>query len=133
MKNWTIQVRYGWRKEWEEKITRYLALRVKQAREEKGLSQRELSEALDRSKAYISQIEGGRLDTPVIDLLGMAFLFEKPLKYFLPIEEQKGEPVGEELELLDHFRRIPDDAIRETAVKQVAELAKLGKRQKATA
>ena len=131
MKNWLVQLRVGWRKEWEEKLTEHIKTRIRQAREEKGISQRELSRRLDRSNTYVQHLESGRLDLPVIDLVGLVFEFDKPLEYFLPLEEKdKTKLSGREWELVQKFRGIKDDATKDFAIKQIAQLAKLEKTSK---
>lgn len=130
MKNWHIQVHVGWRSEWAEVITKYLANRVKEVREDLGYSQRKLSNSLGRSNAYISQIESGDLDLSVLDVLGLSALSKKPIRFFLPLEEEEeGKILGDEWEILRQFRKIKDEHIRQAALKQIAQLAKVDEAQ----
>ncbi len=128
MKNVRFQIHIGWRQEWEEKLTNYIKEKVKEAREEQNLSQRELSRIIERSNAYIQQIESGRLDASILDLVGLSLALKKPIKYFLPLYEKDEDELGaREWELLDHFRKIQDGEMQDLAVKQVAQLARTEK------
>ena len=131
MKTLRFQLRVGWRSEWEDKLTDFIRERIKQARGEKGLSQRELAKIIERSNAYISQVERGLMDAGVIDLVAVSFALDKPIKYFLPLDEKTaGELDWQEQQLIEQFRKIGDDALKGAAVKHVAELAKLDKKPK---
>lgn len=131
MKNWHLVLTIGWRVEWEGKIGDHVAEKIKQAREEEGVSQRQLSTLLSRSNAYVSQIESRRLSPTIFDLVGLVFALKRPIKYFLPVDEPMEEELsGEEWTLLNQFRKIKDDGIRETAIRQIAELVKLEKKGK---
>jgi transcriptional regulator with XRE-family HTH domain len=131
MKTLRFQLRVGWRNEWEDKLTEFIRERIKEAREEKGLSQRELAKIIERSNAYISQVERGLMDAGVIDLVAVSFALDKPIKYFLPLDEKtEGELDWQEQQLIEQFRKIGDDALKAAAVKHVAELAKLDKKPK---
>ena len=57
--------------------------RVKQARIEAGMSQEYVAEALGKYASYISKIEHGDRKIDVIELVELAQLYGKPLKYFL--------------------------------------------------
>jgi len=125
MKNWIVQIHVGWRREWEETIAKHLQKKIREARENKKLSQRELSQRLERSPAYIGHVENGRLDVTVIDLVGLIAELDESLEYFLPIgEKDKSTLSAEEQEIVKHLRKIKDDATRDLAIKQVAQLAK---------
>ena len=55
-----------------------------QAREESGMTQREVSEALGMSHSFLSKCETGERSIDVIDLLQLAKLYGKPIQYFFP-------------------------------------------------
>lgn len=64
--------------------------RVRQAREDKGLSQDEVSEALGIGRAGISNIEYGRAQLSVGDLIDLSAILEKPIAWLL--KGDSGEP-----------------------------------------
>lgn len=132
MKKWSVQLKVGWRKPEEAKVTDYIAGMVKKAREDRGMSQRRLSQLMDRSNAYISQIEAGKLDSAVIDLVGFAKVFDKPMKYFLPPldvdQDSKLSPEAEDLARI--YDGIADQSVQEAAIRHIKELARLDKKQR---
>jgi transcriptional regulator with XRE-family HTH domain len=56
------------------------------AREESGMTQRQVSESLGLSHSFLSKCETGERSIDVIDLLQLAKLYRKPLQYFFPKE-----------------------------------------------
>lgn len=104
---------------------------MREARESEGLSQRQLSAIMSRSNAYISLVESKRLNATVLDLIGFVVALKRPLKYFLPLDEVQDEEItGDEWELLTQYRKLKDEAIRKTAIKQIKELTKLETQRK---
>ena len=129
MEDWLFQLRIGKRDKLEKDLNEFIVSREIEARKEKGWSQRQLGQMLRRSNAYISQVESHRLDLNVVDLIGLSLLLEKPIKYFLPIDEKDKDALsGLEWELVHQFRKIADESIKQAAVKQVAELVKISKK-----
>ena len=55
-----------------------------QAREESGMTQREVSAALGMSHSFLSKCETGERSIDVIDLLQLAKVYGKPIQYFFP-------------------------------------------------
>ena len=55
-----------------------------QAREESGMTQREVPESLGMSHSFLSKCETGERSIDVIDLLQLAKLYGKPIQYFFP-------------------------------------------------
>jgi transcriptional regulator with XRE-family HTH domain len=53
-----------------------------EARDEKGMTQREVSAALGMSHSFLSKCETGERSLDVIDLLQLAKLYGKPIQYF---------------------------------------------------
>lgn len=60
-----------------------LGKRIRQAREESGLSQLQVGVSLGVSDKTISGYESDRISPPVEKLLSLADLFKKPIGYFL--------------------------------------------------
>lgn len=55
-----------------------------EAREETGMTQRQVSESLGMSHSFLSKCETGERSIDVIDLLQLAKLYGKPIQYFFP-------------------------------------------------
>lgn len=60
-----------------------VAQRIKQAREDLGLTQQQVAELLNRPQSYVSRCEKGIKQLDVKDLKEFALIFKKPLSYFL--------------------------------------------------
>jgi transcriptional regulator with XRE-family HTH domain len=110
-------------------ILEHIKEQAKKAREETELSQRELSNKVNRSKSFISKMEKGDVVPSVTDLLAMSIILEKPLKYFIPdfaYYKDAGEEVnGEEWELLKAFRRIHGKEVKRIAIRTIGELGQI--------
>ncbi len=63
---------------------RYLIRRVREARQEAGLTLKDVAEALGRPFTFVSKCELGERRIDPIDLRNFAELYEKPLAYFYP-------------------------------------------------
>jgi len=59
-------------------------LRLRQAREEAGLTQVQVALALGKPQSYTSKCESGGRRVDVIELSAFAALYQKPLDFFLP-------------------------------------------------
>jgi transcriptional regulator with XRE-family HTH domain len=57
---------------------------IKQAREDKGISQLELAKELNRRQATISDIENGKSEIGILTLVQFAVYLNKPISYFFP-------------------------------------------------
>ncbi|MEI9979984.1 MAG: helix-turn-helix transcriptional regulator [Edaphobacter sp.] len=55
------------------------------AREEAGLTQREVSARMERSHSFLSKIETGERSLEVFELIQLAQLYEKPAQFFLEL------------------------------------------------
>ncbi|MBI2356861.1 helix-turn-helix transcriptional regulator [Candidatus Dojkabacteria bacterium] len=69
--------------------TRFVAARIKTAREERGISQKKLGMILGLSDKAISAYEAGRTYPPLDTLFKLSRELSKPVNYF--IEEDNGE------------------------------------------
>jgi transcriptional regulator with XRE-family HTH domain len=56
--------------------------RLIQARHESGLTQREVSTSIGRAHSFLSKCETGERRVDVLELLELARLYKKPLRYF---------------------------------------------------
>jgi transcriptional regulator with XRE-family HTH domain len=57
--------------------------RLIEARRESGLTQREVSAQIGRAHSFLSKCETGERRVDVLELLQLAKLYKKPLRYFL--------------------------------------------------
>ena len=74
---------------------------IRQAREENGLSQAELSKLIYRRQASVSDMENGKMQPDAETLLYLSGVLRKPVSYFFP--DQYGEIIRlENIEPLEH-------------------------------
>ena len=59
-------------------------LNLRQAREEAGLTQVEVAQALGKPQSFVSKCESGERRVDVIELAEFARLYRKTLDYFIP-------------------------------------------------
>jgi transcriptional regulator with XRE-family HTH domain len=62
----------------------YLIRRVREAREESGMTQADVAKAFGRPLSFVSKCELGERRIDPIDLAKFADLYDKPLEYFYP-------------------------------------------------
>ena len=88
---------------------------IRKAREESGLSQRELARKIYRRQAALSEIENGLMQPDAETLLALSYHLQKPINYFFP-EPYKPDPENETLTedektLIIQSRRLSEDDI----------------------
>lgn len=66
-----------------KKEYRQIIDKLKKARLESGLAQKEVAKKLKRSQSYISKIEAGEQRIDVIELKLFADLYKKDVKFFI--------------------------------------------------
>jgi len=112
-------------REEEDKYNRFIREKIREARIEKGWTQEQLAKAMWKSQGNISDIEMGRLQVSAVDLMGIAYNLEKPVKYFMPMYvPTEGDLVPNEWELIHHFRRIwGNEGLERLAINQVKQIA----------
>jgi Zn-dependent peptidase ImmA (M78 family)/DNA-binding XRE family transcriptional regulator len=71
----------------------WVAHRIRELRQERGLSQVQLADALGRTQATVSNWEAGRRVPGLDDLIDIAAAFDRPTYYLLPPAEPR-EPVA---------------------------------------
>lgn len=110
-------------------FTRGLGELLRQAREEKGLSQRDLANRISGRQATISALENGKTEPSASLLVLLAQVLEKPVTYFFPEpwgpRVARGDLTYEEQALLLEFRRLRSTDYRHIAVTLVNALAGL--------
>ena len=96
---------------------------IKEARNQAGLSQKELAELIYRKQTTVSDIENGKIEVNSGVLALVAAALDKPLTYFFPsfvyreLEKEQFSPL--EHELILEFRKIWDEYLQRVAVDQV--------------
>ena len=83
--------------------------RIRQAREDAGLSQRDIARLYGVSQSKVSDIERGRVQVSAGQLLEIATLLSKPITFFFPSASTNRELSKLEAELLDAFRALPSN------------------------
>lgn len=63
---------------------RYVIRRVREARENAGMTQEDVADALGRPLSFVSKCELGERRIDPVDLKRFADLYDKPLEYFYP-------------------------------------------------
>ncbi len=67
-----------------QEISKYIGKKIRDIREEKGVTQKELGELLSYSPMGISHFENGIRDLRLSDIKKLAEYFKVDLSYFLP-------------------------------------------------
>ena len=66
------------------KFTEEMGQIIKNAREEKGMSQSQLAEEMSRRQATISDLENGKTEIGIFTLIVLSRVFNKPISFFIP-------------------------------------------------
>lgn len=98
-------------------IKRFVGGKIRRARKEKKISQRELGVEVGYAAPTISQLENGEFRVSIESLKKVADVLNKPLSYFLPREEERDYTLPSKLttvekELLEIRRVIEKDIKR---------------------
>jgi transcriptional regulator with XRE-family HTH domain len=109
------------------KFTISMGERIRQAREDLGLSQAELAKKIFRRRATVSDIENGKSEVGTITLSRLSSVLNKPISYFFPefaIREHKPESISQlSKELLIYFDSLYDENLKQTAIKIIRSLS----------
>lgn len=62
---------------------KYLVERLRQARQEAGLDQKEVAKLLETTQSYVSKVESGQRRIDVIQLKEFAKIYKKTIDYFI--------------------------------------------------
>ncbi len=90
-----------------------LGLRIRQARERRGLSQEDLAAAVSKDQRAISEYEAGKRKLAVTDLPTFATVLEVPVVYFF---EEDVSLHDLDAALLNYFHALPSPEIRQAAI-----------------
>ncbi|NLE43577.1 MAG: helix-turn-helix transcriptional regulator [Chloroflexi bacterium] len=108
-------------------FTEAVGRRMREAREERGLSQKRLAERIERRQAAISAMENGTMQPDATTLVVMAEALQKPITFFFPPpwgpRVARGDLSYDEQALLLEFRRLESEEYRKIAVALLAALA----------
>ena len=109
-------------------FTEAVGQRIREAREERGFSQKRLADRIARRQAAISEMENGRMQPDATTLVVLAQVLEKPVTFFFPPpwgpRVARGDLTYDEQALLLEFRRLQSDEHRQIAIALVSTLAK---------
>ena len=110
-------------------FTTAVGRRIREAREERGLSQKRLAERIKRRQAAISAMENGTMQPDATTLVVMAEALQKPITFFFHPpwgpRVARGDLSYDEQALLLEFRRLESEEYRRVAVALLAALANL--------
>lgn len=104
----------------------FIRSRIKQAREEMGLSQRDMAKLYGTSQSKISDLERGRVQITALQIIEFAKMLNKPISYFFPSDISK-DTAPLEAKLLDIFRKLPEDW-KERVLREVVKFAEVYQR-----
>jgi transcriptional regulator with XRE-family HTH domain len=115
-----------WGRKEENKFNRFIREQIIKARQEKGMTQEELAKALNISRVVITNIETGRTEINAVDLMGIAYILEKPVRYFYPqYVPTEDDLSNKEWELIHYFRKIQNDAMEDLLIDQAKRFAEI--------
>ncbi len=97
----------------DELDARLLGRRIRRARERQGLSQEQFAALISRDQRAVSEYEHGKRRISVTELPNFARALNVPLLYFF--EDDLAE-TDLDRELLDEFRRLPDERSKKSAI-----------------
>lgn len=104
-----------------EERKKLIGERLKLARKLVGLTQSEVADRLDIKRNSYSQIEIGRNALSIDHLMILSEVLEKPVNYLLGFGTD--ELSGDELELVELYRSLPDGSAREYILEMMRGLA----------
>jgi len=103
-----------------ENINDLIVKRVKTARIEKGLTQKDLADHLGRTAASISDLERGKVQVTASDLYKISHFLRKPIEYFF--DENFG---GEEIQDLVSILRSQPEEYRKANIEYIQKMIEL--------
>lgn len=110
-------------------FTEAVGQRIREAREERDLSQVQLANRIDRRQAAVSEMENGNMQPDATTLVVMAEVLEKPVTYFFPPpwgpRVARGDLTYDEQALLLEFRRLQTEEHQQLAIALLNTMANL--------
>lgn len=111
-------------------FTEFMGALVKQARQDAGLSQRELARKMYSRQATISDIENGKRYVNSAELISLSAILDRPILYFFPEKYRRflkiNDASSEINELILLAKKLDGDDLKRLIV-QTRALAKSGK------
>lgn len=106
-----------------------LGQRIRQARDNIGMSQRDFSEAVGKDQTAISEYETGKRKVPAVELSIFAQVLQVPVSYFY-----EGDIQPDDLDhiLLREFRALPNLEAKQHVLQMVRALSSLLKQHSRT-
>lgn len=101
---------------------KWLGLRIRQARDLRGISQEELAAAVSKDQRAISEYENGKRKLAVTDLPAFATVLEVPIRYFF---EPEVEAYDLDQALLNYFHRLPTPEAKQAAIDLIHVLSRV--------
>lgn len=109
------------------KLSLEMGKRIREAREERGLSQDELAKKVYKRRPSLSEIENGKMYPDVATLLMIALVLQRPIVDFFPAMHRHQlaatDLSDEEEQLILQFRRIRDEDQQRLALTQIKAIA----------
>lgn len=102
--------------------SKQLGFRIRQAREQRGLSQEEFAAAVAKDQGAISDYENGKRKLAAIDLPTFATVLEVPLLYFF---EQDANTYDLDEVLLNYFHQLPDPNAQQGVIEIIRAVSKM--------
>jgi len=99
-----------------------LGQRIRQAREQRGLSQEEFADLISRDQRAVSEYENGKRKITVTELPRFADALGMPLAYFY---EESLEPDDLDNAMLHEFHQLPSDDAKQDAIDMMRLLSKM--------
>ncbi len=90
-----------------------LGLRIRQARERRGISQEDFATAVSKDQRAISEYENGKRKLAVTDLPTFATVLEVPISFFF---EEQGSVYDLDAAMLNYFHQLPSAETRQAAI-----------------
>lgn len=95
--------------ELKNKLLTYISLRIKNRREELGLTQLELAESVNLTRTSITNIESAKTQIQIVTLLEISIKLEVKLDYFFPQEFLSSKTETEAIDYTSYFNSDIDE------------------------
>lgn len=100
-------------------LKKKIGARLRQAREDKGLTQEEVARQLGLTDVGYGAYERGQRLIPVDCLVKLTSILDRSVNYFLDSPPPEGGLSPDEEELVKLYRAVPNPVIKETLMLQV--------------